>query len=253
MLDAKLVSIITPVFNSERFIEATIRSVQAQTYPNWEMLVLIDKGTKDTTAEIVNRLSAEDSRIRLVDVPGGRNVSDARNFGFRTAKGKFIAFLDADDIWLPNKLERQLEEMRRTGAALTYTGYRRLTLEGSDMGRKISVPSRLVYADLLKHNPIACLTVVIDQEQTGPLEMGNDIHEDYSLWLKILRSGHKAVGLNDDLARYRIVPGSRSSNKLLMAAWRWRVYRENERLPIGKAIYYFFWYAYLTLSKHSRF
>lgn len=252
-LDPELVSVITPVFNSERFIEETIRSVQAQTYSRWEMLILIDAGTRDRTAEIVERCVREDARVRLIQVPNGRNVSDARNFGFQEARGRFVAFLDADDLWLPEKLAKQVELMRRTGAVLTYTGFRRVTVGGEKEGREIAVPPVLTYSDLLKNNVIGCLTAVVDQAAVGPLCMGDDIHEDYSLWLKILRTGASARGVCEDLARYRVVPGSRSSRKLLMANWRWQVYRKNEGLSVARALYYYICYVVLTLRKHLRF
>lgn len=248
-----LVSVITPVFNSERFIEETVRSVQAQTYAEWEMLILIDDGTTDRTADIVNRLAQDDSRVRLVHVPGGKNVSDARNHGFKMAEGRWIAFLDADDLWLPEKLEKQLDLMRKTGAVLSYTGFRRISLDGSEVGRLIQVPKRVLYTDLLKENPVACCTAIVDREKTGAFSMGDDVHEDLSLWLELLRNGASAVGVRQDLARYRIVPGSRSSDKVLMARWRWRVYRDKERLSLLKALYYFSCYGARTLMKHARF
>jgi glycosyltransferase involved in cell wall biosynthesis len=139
-LDADLISIITPVFNSEEYVEEAILSAQAQTYAKWEMLVLIDKGTKDRTAEIVQNLAVSDSRIRLIEVPDGRSVSDARNHGFSQARGRYIAFLDADDLWLPSKLEKQLRSLRESGAPLVYSGYRRISVDGSAVGREITVP-----------------------------------------------------------------------------------------------------------------
>jgi len=252
LIDA-LVSVITPVFNSEKFIEATIRSVIAQTYGQWEMLVLIDAGTRDQTAAVVERLQLEDARVRLVTVPGGRNVSDARNYGFRDARGRYVAFLDADDLWLETKLERQLTVLRDSGAPMSYSGFRRITVDGRATGREIRVPSVISYADLLKNNQIGCLTAIVDQVKTGPLVMGTDIHEDFTLWLSILKRCGAAHGVQEDLARYRLVPGSRSSRKLLMAGWRWRVYREQEKLSVPKALYFYAWYGILTLRKHLRF
>jgi teichuronic acid biosynthesis glycosyltransferase TuaG len=248
-----LVSIITPVFNSERFIEETIASVQGQTYGDWELLVLIDAGTTDRTAEIVQRFAAADERVRLIEVPGGRNVSDARNYGFQRARGRFVAFLDADDLWLPTKLEKQIKFMKETGAALSFTGFRRMSMDARSVGREIHIPRRLTYSALLRHNPIGCLTVMVDVNKTGSLRMGNDIHEDYCLWLRIVRAGGEAFGLTEDLARYRVVKGSRSSDKFKMASWRWRVYRDTEKLSFIRSAYYFAWYSVRTLSKHLVF
>lgn len=252
-LDSNLVSVITPVYNSERFIAETICAVQAQTHAHWEMLILIDKGTKDRTAEIVREFSAKDPRVKLIEVREGRSVSEARNHGFKISRGRFIAFLDADDLWLPTKIEKQLRAMRESGAALSYTGFRRFSLDGSQVGREIRVPAQATYSDLLKVNFIGCLTAVVDQEKTGPLHMGTDQHEDFTLWLKILKSGQTACGVCEDLARYRIVPGSRSSRKALMANWRWHVYRDQEGLSVLRSLYFYFWYVILTGFKHLRF
>ena len=253
LLIADLVSVITPVFNSERFIDDTIRSVQAQTYSNWEMLVLIDGGTVDRTASLVGAVAAADPRVRLVSVPGGRSVSEARNFGFTVARGRYVAFLDADDLWLPTKLDKQISLLQTTGAALSYTGFRRISVDGTDTGREIRVPSSIDYSDLLKTNSIGCLTAVVDQSRTGPLKMDSDQHEDFLLWLKILKVTGAARGVAEDLARYRLVPGSRSSRKLLMAGWRWQVYRQQEKLSVAQSLYFYAWYGVLTVAKHLRF
>jgi teichuronic acid biosynthesis glycosyltransferase TuaG len=250
---APLVSVITPVFNSERFITDTLRSVQAQTFREWEALVLIDDGTKDSTAAIVSRFAALDPRIKLIRVPNGRSVSEARNHGFQQATGRFIAFLDADDLWLPRKLEIQVKALAASPAALSYTGFRRLQLDGQSVGREIAVPAQIAYADLLKDNQIACMTAMVDRMKSGPLHMGTDLHEDFTLWLKILKACGPALGIQQDLARYRVVPGSRSSRKLLMANWRWRVYREQEGLSLAKSVYYYVWYALYAAGKHLRF
>lgn len=252
-LDPDLVSIITPVFNADRFIEETIRCAQAQTFKNWEMLVLIDQGTTDRTAEVVNRIAAQDPRVKLVDVPGGRSVQDARNFGFKAARGKYIAFLDADDLWLPTKLEKQIQLMRKTGAALCYTNFRRISVDGSRMGRMFAPPARMTYESLLINNSIGSPTAVVDQEKTGSLFMDTNRHEDYALWLKIVRNGHLAVGVEEDLARYRVVPGGRAARKDVNLVRRWHVYRDLEKLSILSSCYYFLCYVIVTMTKYFRF
>jgi teichuronic acid biosynthesis glycosyltransferase TuaG len=252
-LDPELVSIITPVFNAEAFIEETIRSAQAQTYGKWEMLVLIDKGTIDRTGEIVQRLSAADPRIKLVVVPGGRNVQDARNYGFVTAQGKYVAFLDADDLWMPSKLAKQLAMMRETGAVLCYTQFRRMSVDGARIGHLFRPPSRMTYFSLLIDNSIGSPTPVVDQVKTGVLKMTTNRHEDYALWLSIVRAGHPALGVDEDLARYRVVPTGRAARKDVNLVRRWYVYRDIEKLSILMSTGIFVCYLYKAILKYLRF
>jgi teichuronic acid biosynthesis glycosyltransferase TuaG len=252
-LDSKLVSIITPVFNAEKFIEETIRSAQAQTYVFWEMLVLIDKGSVDNTAEIVKRFAREDSRIRLIDVPGGRSVQDARNYGFSIARGKYVAFLDADDLWMPSKLEKQIALLRSSGAALCYTHFRRMSVDGGRVGQLFRPPLRMTYSSLLMNNSIGSPTPMVDQEKTGPLLMETNRHEDYALWLKLVRQGFVAVGLDEDLARYRIVPTGRAARKDVNLIRRWHVYRDLEQLSVVQSAYYWVCYLFIAFSKYFRF
>ncbi len=253
MIPGPLVSVIIPVFNSERFIAQTLKSVQAQTMPAWEALVLIDRGTRDSTAEIVSTIAAQDPRITLIEVPGGKSVTDARNYGFTLARGRYIALLDADDLWLPDKLKLQATALEQSSAVLSYTGFRRVTVDGKLTGREIQVPAKITYDDLLKDNRIACATAMIDRTKCGPLAMETDIHEDYTLWLSLVKTGGPAIGIQKDLARYRVVPGSRSSRRLLMANWRWRIYREHEKLSVAKSLYCYIWYALFAVGKRLRF
>ena len=252
-LDNELVSIITPVFNADRFIEETIRCAQAQTYKRWEMLVLIDKGTTDRTAEIVLKIASEDERVKLVDVPGGRSVQQARNHGFKVARGRYVAFLDADDIWLPTKLEKQLKLMRETGAVLSYTYFRRLSVDGSQVGALHRAPDRMTYPSLLINNSIGSPTPVVDQSKTGVLVMETNRHEDYALWLKIVRAGHLALAVPEDLARYRIVPGGRAARKDVNLVRRWHVYRDLEKLSIPASCFYWVCYLFVAMTKYFRF
>lgn len=252
-LDPELVTIITPVFNAEKFIEETIRSAQAQTYRNWEMLVLIDRGTTDSTAAIVDKFAQKDARIKLVHVPGGKSVQEARNYGFKIARSKYIAFLDADDLWLSRKLEKQIALMKETGAALCYTNFRRISVDGARVGREFIPPARMTYAELLKNNSIGSPTPVIDQEKTGPLHMETNRHEDFALWLSIVRDGYLAVGTGEDLARYRIVPTGRAARKDVNLVRRWHVYRDLEKLSILKSSYFFVCYLVITIQKYFRF
>lgn len=224
-----LVSIITPAYNAERFIGETIASVQAQTMADWEMLIA-DDCSHDGTRDIIARASNEDRRIRLVELLENTGPAAARNAALSHARGRYVCFLDADDCWLPRKLERQLHFMGQTGCAICYTSYRRMDEDGHKLGRTIPVPDRLRYSDLLKNTSIAMLTTMVDLSQTGPIRFEDIGHEDYALWLTLLRRGLDARGLEEDLARYRVVGDSRSRRPLRSVHWVWRIYRYHENL-----------------------
>lgn len=235
MSDAPLVSVITPACNAEAFIAETIASVQAQTLSDWEMLVA-DDASGDRTAEIVAGLAAQDPRVRLIRLERNGGVARARNAALAEARGRFIAFLDSDDLWLPQKLQRQVAFMKERDAAVSYTAFRRIDESGSRIGRLVAVPPRLTYRQLLKNTAIATLTGMADTAKTGPLRMTQARRDDYILWLSILKRGFVAEGLQEDLARYRVVRGSLSSKPKRSAAWVWNVYRRVEGLgPLQSA------------------
>jgi teichuronic acid biosynthesis glycosyltransferase TuaG len=215
-----LVSIVSPGYNSARFYPDVIESVRAQTYADWELLVVIDEGTKDNTAELINGWNAKDPRIKLVRVPQGRGLALARNYAMSVAEGQYIAFLDSDDMWMPKKLESQLAFMKKNNLTISCTSFRRVSEDLSKTGHLIPVPNEITYETLLVNNVMGCLTVMFDQRATGLQKFQETKHEDYLLWLSILKKGHQGGGLNEDLARYRIVKNSRSANKLEMIAFR---------------------------------
>lgn len=253
MFTPDLVSIITPAYNSAATIQATIDSVVAQTYKNWEMLVVIDSGTKDSTPQIVEASAKTHPQIRLVVVPEGKGLALSRNFALKQAKGQFVAFLDSDDLWLPAKLEKQVRAIKLADATMAAHAFRRLSFDGKKAGRLLSVPKLVTYNDLLKNNVIGCLTVLIDQSKSGPLQFLETKHEDYLLWLQILKQGHKCIGVQEDLARYRIVPASRSANKMEMAKVRWKILRQHEHLGLAESLYYLSQYTFLAFNKYWRF
>lgn len=247
-----LVSIVTPAYNAQRYIRETIISVQAQTLTDWEMLV-VDDCSKDETASIVSMLAAQDPRIRLLQQQQNSGPAAARQRALEAAKARYIAFLDSDDIWLPNKLAHQLDNMRATGAAMTFTGYRRISEDGSRTGRLIRVPAKLDYRQLLKNTAVATSTVIVDREKTGMFSMTRTYYDDYALWLELLRRGHIAHGLREDLMRYRIVSRSVSRRKGRSAYWVWRVYRDIEKLNWLDASWCFLNYAVRAVVKYHRF
>jgi teichuronic acid biosynthesis glycosyltransferase TuaG len=247
---APIVSIITPAYNSRRFISDTIESVKSQTYTAWEMIV-VDDCSFDNTCEVVEQKAKLDERIRLIRVDKNSGPAIARNIALEAASGRYIAFLDSDDIWLPQKLERQIAFMQQGGIAFSYTNYRRMREQGDLYGKLIKLPLSLDYWGLLKNTGIAgCLTVMIDREMTGDFWMPDLPHgEDLVLWLQLIKKGFTAFGLSEDLARYRIVGNSTSRNKRRAAKEVWRVYRDIEKLGFLPSSWCFINYAWSALQK----
>lgn len=247
-----LVSIVTPAYNAARHIWDTIASVQVQTLEDWEMIV-VDDCSKDDTVSIVRGFADRDPRVHLIEQEKNGGPAAARQRALDAARARYIAFLDSDDVWLPRKLEEQLAFMHETGAALTFTSFRRISEDGSSTGRLIGVPHRLGYRGLLKNTALATSTVIVDRAKTGPLSMTRTYYDDYALWLSILRGGHVAHGLRQDLMRYRVVTRSVSRNKGRSAYWVWRLYRDVEKLGLFRASWCFLNYAVHASIKYQRF
>jgi teichuronic acid biosynthesis glycosyltransferase TuaG len=228
------VSVITPVWNAADTLAATVASVRAQSLPDWEML-LIDDGSTDGSGALAARLAAEEPRLRLLGWAENRGAAAARNAGIGAARGRFVAFLDADDLWRPEKLAVQLDYMERTGAAFVFSAYRRIDAAGRPLGR-VSVPARVDHAALLRSNVIGCLTAVYDAAHYGPVEMPDlRRRQDYGLWLRLLARGAPAHGIDAVLADYRVRPSSLSGNKLAALAATWTLYREAAGLSRPRA------------------
>ncbi|HMB76060.1 MAG TPA: glycosyltransferase family 2 protein [Kiloniellaceae bacterium] len=234
MPSAPLVSIVTPARNAAATLGASIESARCQSLPDWEMLI-VDDASDDDTAALARRHAAEDSRICLLSQSRRGGVAAARNAALAEARGRFVAFLDADDLWRPEKLARQTRFMAAGGFALGYTAFRRFSASADKPGRLIQVPPRLTYDALLKNTAIASVTAMVDRSLTGPIRFSDLRHEDYALWLSLLKRGLTAGGLNEDLARYRVNKTSLSGRKLQSAFWVWQVYRDVEGLGLMKA------------------
>lgn len=246
-----LVSIVMPAYKAERTVAEAIQSVQAQSYPHWQLLV-VDDGSPDGTADVVAELAKTDPRIELVR-QANAGPAMARQKALDHARGRYIAFLDSDDLWLPGKLERQLAFMAEYRAALSYTAFRRIQADGSGPGQLISIPPRLTYRALLGNTAIATSTAVIDKSVTGEFRITKTYYDDFVLWLTILKRGHVALGLNEDLMRYRVMSGSVSRNKLKSARMVWRTYRDIEGLNAPLAAVHFARYALHALRKYKAF
>lgn len=245
-----LISIIVPSYNSSKFIAQTIDSVLAQTYQNWEMIIVDDK-SPDNSNNIIKEFYQKDNRIKLIQLEKNSGPAIARNIGIKEAKGRYIAFLDSDDLWLPHKLETQVNFMKEKNIPFTYSSYKLIDEENNNLGEFI-VPERVTYSLILKTNPIGCLTAIYDTEFFRKVYMPNILkRQDYGLWLKLLKQILFTYGIKEPLAIYRIRKNSISSNKLKAAKYQWKVYREVEKLPLLKSIYYFINYAYYGIKKYK--
>ena len=238
----ELVSIITPCYNAERFIRETIESVIAQTYTNWEMII-VDDCSKDNSAEIIKEYAAKDSRIKYLktEKPSG-SPTLPRNIGIQNAKGRYIAFLDSDDIFCPRKLDNQLKCFTDK-VGIVFSNYEKIRFDGTRDNRIIVAPKRISYNKLLESGYIGCCTMMYDTEKSGYMQFRPVGQEDYVFELEILKKGYIAVNTNTVEALYRIVENSRSSQKLEMAKRQWNVLRRIEKLSFIEAAYYFCHYA----------
>lgn len=250
-VENELVSIVTPAYKAESYIAETICSVQAQTYTNWEMLVVED-GSPDDTWRVVARYAETDSRVKLIR-QANSGPAMARQASLNHAAGRYLAFLDSDDLWLPQKLENQLAFMKEHSSVLSYTAFRRTTEDGGVVGHLINVPSRMVYRTLLGNTAIATSTVIIDRTKAGPLRMTRTYYDDFALWLSILKRGYTAHGLNEDLMRYRVLGQSVSRDKRRSMRMVWRAYREIEQLNRLSAASAFIRYAWNAWRKYRQF
>ena len=243
----ELVSVIMPVYNGEANIAESIASVFAQTYSSWE-LIIVDDCSTDNTRDIIAQYKNE--HIRYWRQPQNAGVADARNKAISMAKGRYIAFLDSDDLWLPEKLERQLAFMKNNNYGFSYTEYRQFTDNPQNTGTVIKVKDYVGYKELLKGNDIGCLTVMLDREKFPEIKMPKERHEDYITWLNLLRNGQKAYGLHLDLARYRKSEKSLTGNKWRSLKWTWDVYRKSQALSRYQSIKNMCHYIVKGIRKH---
>lgn len=240
-----LISIIVPVYNVEKYIIETVKSVEAQTYSEWELLLVEDCSTDDTAQRIEAYIRERaDSRIRMIRQPSNMGAARARNRGLAEAKGRYIAYLDADDLWVPGKLERELAFMEETNAAFAFTGYEFANERGEGTGKVVRVPATLSYRQALSNTTIFTTTVMFDTEKIDRelLEMPVIKSEDTALWWKVLRNGYTAYGLDENLVKYRRIEKSLSSNKLEALRRIWNLYRKSEGMGILNSAWHFcFW------------
>ncbi len=243
------VSIITPSFNSSNFIEQSITSVISQTFKDWELLV-VDDCSNDNSIKKIEKFTEIDNRIKLISLDENVGAAEARNIAIRKAKGRFIAFLDSDDVWKNDKLEKQLDFMQSKSFAFTFTAYQLMTEDGKMIRSIIAAPEYMTYKSYLRNTIIGCLTVMIDREKTGHFEMPNiRSSHDMALWLNLMKRGFNAYGLNESLAYYRIVSSSNTAKKWKAAKEVWEVYRNVEKLSLIYSIFNFIGYVYNAVKK----
>lgn len=250
LTQSPLVSIVMPVHNAERYIKASIESVISQTFKDWELLVINDAST-DASMEIVKQIALSDQRIIILENKNNIGMPSApRNLGVNMAKGRFIAFLDSDDLWKPCKLEQQLPLFDIKNIAIVYSNYEKMNQDGVlQPNRIVKAPLQISYKRMLLGNVIGNLTGIYDTQKVGKVEIKNVHHEDYVMWLEILKKGYFGKNSNTISAVYRAHKGSISSNKLKLITWQWHIYRQVVQLSLVKSIYYYINYAIRAFIK----
>lgn len=245
-----MISIVVPVHNAEKFIHQTINSVIAQTYQDWE-LILVDDCSTDLSFEILESYAQQDKRIRPIVMKENQGAALTRNRGIREARGEYLAFLDADDVWKPEKLEIELEFMKQNHFAFVFTGYEFADENAIGTGRVVHVPTTLSYKQALKNTTIFTSTVLFDRSQIAAelLMMPNVKSEDSATWWQILRNGTVAYGLDQNLVLYRRSSQTLSSNKMEAVRRIWYLYRKVEHLSFINSCYNFVGYAFRAVLR----
>lgn len=247
-----LVSVVSPMYNARQWVAAMIAGTQAQTFRNFEHLLVDDASTDDTVGQ-ARAAIGNDPRYRVVSMQVNAGPGAARDAALAVARGRYIAFVDADDAWLPEKLERQLAFMQRTGYAFTFHDYRFMSHDGVRIGALVKPPEVLDFRSLHTRRGFGCLTVMLDREQVKRISFAADdrsLPEDFLCWLSIVKQGHKGNRFPEDLARYRVLPVSRSANKSNAAQAVWNVYRNVEKLPLHRALSWWVQYATAAYRLH---
>jgi teichuronic acid biosynthesis glycosyltransferase TuaG len=246
----ELISIIVPVYNAENFIEKTIGFVEAQTYGIWE-LILVDDCSSDNSVNIIKNKSQQDSRIKLVQQEINSGASKARNTGIDKAQGRYICFLDADDIWESEKLSKELDFIKKKKAGFVFTGYEFADEEGNGLGKIVHVPAKITYKQALKNTTIFTSTVMIDRSiiPDKDIYMPQIESEDTATWWNILRAGRVAYGLDLNLVKYRRSAGTLSSNKMTAIKRIWNLYRKHEHFGIIKSAYCMAFWAFRAVFR----
>lgn len=211
-------------------------------------MIVVDDASSDESPEIVRKFSQRDDRIKLVQLDTNVGSARARNIAIEVSKGRYVAFLDSDDMWLPHKLEKQINLMIRKGLVLTYSSYETMDEDSRYINTR-TVPRHIRYEDMLKSNHIGNLTGIYDVKYFGKVYLVDHGHEDYIMWLNLIKKIGSTEGLQKPLARYRISPTSLSGDKLKAIRWQWRIYRNFEKLGFFQSVYFMSSYLLYGLKK----
>lgn len=244
-MEDKLVSIIMPTYNCAKFIGKTIESVIAQTYENWE-LIIVDDCSKDNTEEVVSKY--KDNRIKYHRLKNNSGAAVARTEAMKKARGSYMAFLDSDDLWKKDKLEKQLEFMNKNNYNFTCTEYEQIDEEGNKLNKVIKVKKRADYNRILLDCPVGNSTVMYNVEKLGKFEVPNiRKRNDDALWLQILKKEKYIYGMPDILMEYRIRSNSISCNKLSLVKYHWQLYRKIEHLSVFRSVFHICWWGMIKV------
>lgn len=244
-----LVSIIIPVYNAERFLEDTIKTVQNQTYENWELL-LVNDCSKDNSKKIADKYLS--NKIKWIDMDKNSGAALTRNKGIEKSTGEFLCFLDADDLWDEDKLKKQIEFMRNNKCEFSFTGYEFADENGKPIGKKVFVPEKINYKQALKNTTIWTSTVMLDMTKLTKEDVYMpDVRrgQDTATWWKILKKIVYAYGLNEILSYYRRTDESLSANKITALKRTWNLYRNVEKLGLISSCYNFCWYCFNAVRR----
>lgn len=243
-----MISIIVPVYNAEKFIDETINSVLSQTEKDFELILVNDCST-DSTVERISHF--DDPRIRLIDMSSNLGAWAARNRGLEEAAGRYIAFLDSDDLWEPQKLETELRYMKENKAGFVFTGYEFADENGIGNGTVVHVPKTFTYKKALNNTTIFTSTVLLDREIIPDrlIHMPDIKSEDTATWWNILKEGYTAYGLDMNLVKYRRSAGSLSSDKVEAIRRIWRLYRKIAGLSVFESALHFVCWAFTAVLR----
>jgi teichuronic acid biosynthesis glycosyltransferase TuaG len=247
------VSIITPIYNGEKYLNDISNCILGQTFIDFEW-ILIDDCSTDNTREKLRELSLKDTRVKPVLLEKNSGPIVARNMGMEIAKGRFIAFIDADDLWTKEKLEKQIAFMKEHDIALSYTAFKKINDNGDIISRfKVPVPKRITYNKLIESNSIPASSAMFDRSKTGDIRQDTEApvsKDDFFFWLKILEKCTVGMGMKEDLFRLRIHQGSITSDKWEMAKRHWRMYRDIFGFSVLKSSRYYIIYSIKGLAKY---
>lgn len=252
MENQPLVSIIMPSYNTEKYIAKSIESVLDQTFKAWE-LIITDGPSTDNTQTIIKKYCEQDHRIRLIIPSKHLGIAEARHISIQNSRGKFLAFLDSDDVWKKDKLSIQIAFMEKYGYAFTYGNYEVIHSDGTFTGKIVRNNGIIDYEHYLRNTIIGCGSVMVKRDVVDPIvQPAEDVNDDMALWCSMLRKGINVYPIDKVLYQYRLRDDGASSHRMKMIKSVWKVYRKQEKLSFGKSLMCFSCYAFNALKKRLK-